>query len=88
MVDAFTHLPVAVLSLNPAVDITYEIPKLIADQKVHALDSRYDPGGYYRLVTMGLAEGASGRSGTSGADSGGPSCSIKKRSIGCVVRFG
>lgn len=45
MADAFTQLPVAVLSLNPAVDITYQIPQLIPDQKVHASDSRYDPGG-------------------------------------------
>jgi len=45
MVDASTQLPVSVLSLNPAVDITYQIPQLISDQKVHASDSRYDPGG-------------------------------------------
>lgn len=45
MVDASTQLPVSVLSLNPAVDITYQIPQLIPDQKVHASDSRYDPGG-------------------------------------------
>lgn len=45
MVDASKQRPVAVLSLNPAVDITYEIPRLIADQKVHASNSRYDPGG-------------------------------------------
>lgn len=54
MIDAFTQLPVAVLSLNPAVDITYEIPQLIADQKVHALDSRYDPGGNGINVGRGL----------------------------------
>ncbi|MCR8913328.1 1-phosphofructokinase family hexose kinase [Marinobacter panjinensis] len=45
MIDVHTRMPVAVLSLNPAVDITYEIPQLVADQKVHALASRYDPGG-------------------------------------------
>lgn len=54
MADAFTKLPVAVLSLNPAVDITYEIPQLIADQKVHALQSRYDPGGNGINVGRGL----------------------------------
>ena len=54
MANAFSRLPVAVLSLNPAVDITYEIPKLIADQKVHAQDSRYDPGGNGINVGRGL----------------------------------
>ncbi len=38
-------LPVAVLSLNPAVDMTYEVPRLIADQKAHAVATRFDPGG-------------------------------------------
>ena len=37
--------PIAVLSPNPAVDMTYEIPQLIADQKVHATSTRFDPGG-------------------------------------------
>lgn len=36
---------VAVLCLNPAVDMTYEIDRLIANEKVHAKTSRYDPGG-------------------------------------------
>ncbi len=36
---------VSLLSLNPAVDITYEVPKLLIDQKVHAERTRYDPGG-------------------------------------------
>jgi 6-phosphofructokinase 2 len=54
MVDAFTALPVSVLSLNPAVDITYRIPRLIADQKVHASESQYDPGGNGINVGRGL----------------------------------
>ena len=37
--------PIAVLSPNPAVDMTYEFPQLIADQKVHAVATRFDPGG-------------------------------------------
>ena len=37
--------PVAVLALNPAVDITYVIPQLMADQKVRALQTHYHPGG-------------------------------------------
>jgi 6-phosphofructokinase 2 len=45
MTDTSPQLPVAVLSLNPAVDITYRIPRLLADQKAHASDFRYDPGG-------------------------------------------
>jgi len=38
-------LPIAVLSPNPAVDMTYEFPQLIADQKVDAIATRFDPGG-------------------------------------------
>ena len=38
-------LPIAILSLNPAVDMTYEVPHLIADQKAHAVATRFDPGG-------------------------------------------
>lgn len=37
--------PIAVLCLNPAVDVTYEVPRLIANQKTYALTTRYDPGG-------------------------------------------
>lgn len=37
--------PVSVLSLNPALDITYEIGQLLQDQKAHALATRFDPGG-------------------------------------------
>jgi len=37
--------PVALLTLNPAVDVTYTVPRLIADQKAHALATRFDPGG-------------------------------------------
>lgn len=45
---------VAVLTLNPAVDITYTVPSLIADQKAHALTSRFDPGGNGINVGRGL----------------------------------
>ncbi len=38
-------LPIGVLSLNPAVDMTYEMPHLLEDQKVHAVATRFDPGG-------------------------------------------
>ena len=38
-------LPVSLLTLNPAVDVTYTVPRLIADQKAHALATRFDPGG-------------------------------------------
>lgn len=37
--------PIATLTLNPAVDATYNIDKLVADQKAHAQAVRYDPGG-------------------------------------------
>ncbi len=43
--DESGPLPIAVLSLNPAVDMTYEVPRLIADQKAHAVATRFDPGG-------------------------------------------
>jgi len=38
-------LPIGVLSLNPAVDMTYEIPQLLEEQKAHAVSTRFDPGG-------------------------------------------
>ena len=38
-------LPIGVLTLSPAVDITYEISRLVANEKVHALSNRLDPGG-------------------------------------------
>ncbi len=37
--------PIAVLTPNPALDIAYAVPCLIADQKTHATSTRYDPGG-------------------------------------------
>lgn len=37
--------PIVSLSLNPAIDLTYEISELIHDQKSRALTSHYDPGG-------------------------------------------
>jgi 6-phosphofructokinase 2 len=36
---------VAVLTLNPSLDVSYEVPALIPDQKSHATHTRYDPGG-------------------------------------------
>jgi 6-phosphofructokinase 2 len=36
---------IAVLTLNPSVDVTYEVRQLIREEKVHALQTRYDPGG-------------------------------------------
>ncbi len=37
--------PIGTLSLNPAVDMTYEIPHLQKEQKAHAVSTRFDPGG-------------------------------------------
>lgn len=37
--------PIVTLTLNPCVDVSYDIPHLIEDQKVHASANRYDPGG-------------------------------------------
>jgi len=36
---------VAILALNPSVDVSYEVPRLLANQKAHATSTRYDPGG-------------------------------------------
>ena len=36
---------IAVLSLNPALDVTYKIQKLIDDEKIHSFETRFDPGG-------------------------------------------
>lgn len=48
--------PIATLTLNPAVDIAYEIPHLIPDQKSHAQSTRYDPGGNGVNVARALKE--------------------------------
>ena len=45
---------IALLTLNPAVDITYTVPRLIADQKAHALATRFDPGGNGINIGRGL----------------------------------
>jgi len=34
-----------VLTLNPTIDVGYEVPRLLEDRKVPATDTRYDPGG-------------------------------------------
>jgi len=48
--------PIAVLALNPAVDISYEIPQLIPDQKVRASKTYYHPGGNGINVARALTE--------------------------------
>jgi len=48
--------PVSVLALNPAVDISYDIPELLADQKVRASRTLYHPGGNGINVARGLVE--------------------------------
>jgi 6-phosphofructokinase 2 len=47
---------VAVLALNPAVDISYEIPQLLEYQKVCSTNTAYYPGGNGINVTHALAE--------------------------------
>jgi len=39
------HPPIVSLSLNPAIDLTYEINDLTHDQKTRATSTHYDPGG-------------------------------------------
>ena len=48
--------PVAVLALNPAGDISYEIPQLMANQKVRAAKTYYHPGGNGINVARALTE--------------------------------
>jgi len=48
--------PVSVLALNPSVDICYEIPQLMADQKVRSNETRYYPGGNGINVARALTE--------------------------------
>jgi 6-phosphofructokinase 2 len=47
---------VAVLALNPSVDISYEIQQLLVDRKVRADSTRYFPGGNGINVARSLAE--------------------------------
>ncbi len=37
--------PIATLTLNPCLDVSYEFPTLVPDQKVRADHNCYDPGG-------------------------------------------
>lgn len=37
--------PIAVLALNPSLDISYEVTQLLVDQKLPSMDTRYEPGG-------------------------------------------
>ncbi len=48
--------PVAVLALNPAVDISYEVPQLLEYQKVGATRTWYHPGGNGINITRALTE--------------------------------
>ena len=45
---------VALLTLNPVIDVTYTVPRLIADQKAHVIVTRYDPGGNGINIGRGL----------------------------------
>lgn len=37
--------PIAVLALNPSLDISYEVKQLVNDQRVPSLNTSYEPGG-------------------------------------------
>lgn len=45
---------VSILTLNPSLDVAYEVAKLVPDEKVHARHFRYDPGGNGINVHHGL----------------------------------
>jgi len=47
---------IVVLALNPALDVGYELPQLIADRKVAADKTYYHPGGNGINVSRGLME--------------------------------
>jgi 6-phosphofructokinase 2 len=47
---------IVVLALNPALDVGYELPQLIADRKVSADKTFYHPGGNGINISRGLAE--------------------------------
>ncbi|HBH36252.1 MAG TPA: carbohydrate kinase [Gammaproteobacteria bacterium] len=44
MSDKNSH-PIAVLALNPSLDISYEVTQLLVDQKLPSMNTRYEPGG-------------------------------------------
>jgi 6-phosphofructokinase 2 len=44
-VDEPSLPPIATLTLNPCLDVSYEFSSLVADQKVHVEHTRFDPGG-------------------------------------------
>ncbi len=48
------HRPIATLTLNPSIDITYTIDHLASDEKAHARHTRLDPGGNGVNVARGL----------------------------------
>ena len=50
------HDHVSVLALNPSVDISYEIPQLLAYQKVRANQTWYHPGGNGINIARALTE--------------------------------
>jgi len=43
--DKQAPLPIAILNLNPCLDVSYEFSSLVPDQKVRADHTRFDPGG-------------------------------------------
>jgi len=43
--DKQAPLPIATLTLNPCLDVSYEFSNLVPDQKVRADHTRFDPGG-------------------------------------------
>jgi 6-phosphofructokinase 2 len=48
--------PIATLTLNPCLDVSYEFLSLVPDQKVHADHTRFDPGGNGINVGRALKE--------------------------------
>ncbi len=54
MAEETVRFPIATLTLNPTLDVSYTVPRLVTDQKAHATGTRYDPGGNGVNVARGL----------------------------------
>ncbi len=54
MAEETVQFSIATLTLNPTLDVSYTVPRLVTDQKAHATGTRYDPGGNGVNVAIGL----------------------------------
>jgi 6-phosphofructokinase 2 len=76
-------LPIAILTLNPCLDVSYEFPSLVPDQKVRADHTRFDPGG--NGINVGRALKRLGLTATTCCILGGEVGNLVERLIGNQV---